>query len=117
MRTIDIATAVIDARTAMIESDFSIDSESLDILGEYCHVIDTIIENHDGTEITTDVLDDNKISIAIELSDFTYETKFKPRSYIDLMERAISISFFAVGEDRIRMEFVFPSVWKSKNGR
>lgn len=115
MKMFDVVSAVIDGRHTDLQERFHINEEYLDILREYCDIIDVMISNHDGSEITADILEENNnISITVELSDFTYETKFKPRSYLDLMERAVSMKFTNRGSERLGVEFVFPSVWEAK---
>lgn len=115
MKTFDVVSAVIEGKDAVIGDNYALDAEAVDILREYCDVVDVIMSDNDGNELTAEVCDDtNHISIAIELSDLTYETKYKSRSYIDLMERAIKIKFSSVNAERVRMTLVFPSVWKQR---
>lgn len=114
MDTFDIAEAVLSAKSEEIKSDFLVNYDKLDILREYCEAIDIFVENHDGDSVAVSVTDDMKVSISINIEDFVYESRFKPPVYLDLMERADSIKFTNLGDERLGVEFIFPSIWESK---
>lgn len=116
MNVFDIVNACILGYTEEIGDNYEINSEKLDILREYCDTLDMFISNHDGKSATVDVIpESNYISIELDLFDFIYEKKFKSPAYLDLLERAISVVFTNKGEDRIGVEFIFPSVWDKKS--
>lgn len=111
MKSFDIVKAVVQAAADDLSDKYVINSENLDILSSYCDVIDDILKECFGSKITADITEDNHVSIEIVLSSFVYETKFKPKAYIDLIERANKINFKQVDEDSLSMEFIFPSVF------
>lgn len=115
MKTFDVVSDVISTSKDLIGDEYIVDKERLDILKEYCDVIDVFISNHDGTAISVNIISGNKISITVDLFDFMYEKGFKPKSYLDLIERAISVRFInkSKGSDVecMGVEFVFPSIW------
>lgn len=111
IKSFDVVKAVVDEFVLNSGEKYSIDEEKFDILSNYCDVIDNILKECFGEQVTVDITANNRISISIILSSFIYETKFKPKAYIDLIERAIEINFDRVKEDRLSMEFVFPSVF------
>lgn len=118
MKTFDVVSDVVSAGEDLIGDEYIVDKERFDILKEYCEIIDVFISNHDGTAISANIISGNKISITIDLFDFMYEKGFKPKSYLDLIERAISVTFTnkSKGSDIecIGVEFVFPSIWVAK---
>lgn len=111
IKAFDVVKTVIESAVEESGGAHVVDAEKLDILSSYCDVIDNIIKECYGDQITADIVDRNLILIGINLSSFVYETKFKPRSYVALIERAVEINFKAVNGDTLYMEFLFPSVF------
>ena len=90
IKTFDIADAVIENKANELDS-VTIDEEKLDILSTYCKVIDHIMDECSGKSVTVDINDNNFVEITLVLSSFVYEAKFKPRTYVELMRRAVHI--------------------------
>ena len=111
IKVFDIANAVIENKADEL-GDVTIDAEKLDILSTYCEVIDHIMEECYGERITVDVDDDNLVVITLVLSSFVYETRFKPRTYVELMRRAMHIGFSMCDGGLVKMELLFPSVFE-----
>ena len=114
MDTFDITEAVVSAKNEEIKRDYIIDYEKVDILREYCEVIDVIMKDQNAYEVTANIRDDNCVIIAFKSLDFIYEKGFKSPVYLDLIERAVSMNFTHCDGDHIRTEFVFPSVWTKR---
>lgn len=114
VKTFDIVDAVVQNKADELSGEYVINDESLDILSQYCDVIDNILEECFGDQITADVIDNNLVVIEIVLSSFVYESRFKPRSYLSIIERAICVDFSRVRPDKVSMKFVFPSVFNKK---
>lgn len=115
MKTFDIVEAVVQAHSLELGDDYCVNEQSLRILCGYCGVVDLFISNQDGRSIEADVVGDNLISVSVELFDFIYESNYKPKSYLALIERAIKVSFINAGDDYVKATFVFPSVWDKKS--
>lgn len=112
MKTFDIVNAVVRAKADDLAETHKVNEESLDILREYCGVIDNIVEECFGDQITADIVtDSNLVFIEIVLASFVYETKFKPRAYLSLIEQAIRVDFDRVEPDNISMKFILPTVF------
>lgn len=111
MKTFDVVDAVIQAHSDNLDMSYKLNQRALEILRKYCDVIDVFVSNHDGRSIEADVIDGNLISISVELFDLIYERKFKPESYIALIERAIKVSFTNVDGEYTKATFIFPTVW------
>ena len=110
IKTFDIAEAVIMGVKDDL-GDVVIDNESMDILSTYCEVIDNIMDECFGESVTVDVNDDFNVVITLVLSSFVYETRFKPRTYVELMRRAGHIKFSMCDGGMVKMELLFPSVF------
>lgn len=112
IKTFDIVNTVVRSKADDLAETHKINEENLVILMEYCGIIDNIVEECFGDQITADIVtDSNWVFIEIVLASFVYESKFKPRAYLSLIERSISIDFDSVSPDKISMKFIFPTVF------
>lgn len=114
MKVFDIVSAVVlEERENNKELQFN--EESFSILKQYCEMLDILVEDGYGNQIQAGVVGKKKyIKIAIDVMDVTYETKFKPRAYVEIIRRAIAMKFSSAGEDTVHCEFLFPSLWNTQ---
>lgn len=112
MKVFDIVSAVV-LEEKYNNNDLLFNEDSFSVLKQYCDILDILVADGYGNQIKAEVVSEKKyIKISIDVMDVTYETKFKPRSYIEIMKRAMAIRFASVGEDTVRCEFLFPSLWE-----
>lgn len=111
LKCFNVASLVIDEATEQFSPLWKVDKEKLTIFNQYCTVIDELVNEFGGLELTVDV-DDIKLTISIEVvcEDITIQES-KHRFY-DLAERAIELSFMKSEDGDVVVRFVFPSIWE-----
>ena len=90
---------------------FTPDRERLDILKQYCSVIDKVLDEHDGSTFEVEV-DENDMMIHMEFcidSIEVYNTGKDP--FQQLLQRAVSFRIQHGEEDGVLFHLVFQSVW------
>lgn len=110
MKCFNVAFLVINEATKQFSPLWEIDNEKLDVLKQYCTVIDSIVKEFGGSELTVDV-DDIKLTVSVEVVCDDITIQENNHSFYDLVERAISVSFKQSDDEGVAVKFVFPSVW------
>lgn len=107
----DVVLWVVDEATERFSPLWEIDNENLNILRQYCEIMDDILKEFDGSEFTVDV-DEVNLTVSIEavFEDITIQETAHP--FYDIVKRAISVSFNQSNDGDIAVKLVFPSVWK-----
>lgn len=107
-----IADAVLKQATERFAPEFVPDQSKIDILKNYCEVIDSIMEEEVGAAFTCDV---NEFSMRVSLSmDLVSLTVNDPANdaFQRLIVRAYPTEFSASeGGEYLRVTFTFPPVW------
>lgn len=111
IKAFDIVEAVVNAEVEKRGGTVAADPLKMDILSTYCDVIDNIMDECFGESITVDIVEDDLVSISLSLSSFVYETRFKPRTYIELLRRAKRVRFTKCDVGLVNMEMLFPSLF------
>ena len=91
---------------------FKINAENVDILKEYCGVIDNFIEQNKAESFDVDINDADK-TIHLEIVVHEYEEDEPGFSmFVELIAHAVSFGIDWVNADNVRIRLVFPSVWE-----
>lgn len=111
VKVFDIVESYIDCAVDEEKGTVKKDSEKMDILREYCSVIDGIMENWSGSSIDVQVIGDNAyVVVSVTVSALVMDADHP--QYYDLVDRAVA---FAVGQTEdhdVRLDFTFPSVYE-----
>ena len=108
----EMVLEVVEKETKRLSPQMVLDDEALDILRDYCEVIDELSENFDGEAFEVKVNSDNTISICFECDDIVVHTT--DEKYIQLIERAVTVGFSKSDDETLLVTLTFPSLWKSK---
>ena len=107
----DIATILIDEATKKFSQEYTIDTENLDILMDYCQKLDEICEQIDGESFSVEVLEKEKLIKIILISpDIVINANQHP--FYDLVDRTVYFRIYPNDNQDVCAEFVFPSVWR-----
>lgn len=112
IKCFDVVFLVVNEATNQFSPLWKIDGDKLDILKQYCSIIDELIAEYDGESLEVDV-DDIKMTICISstFEDITVqEHNYKLN---ELIKRANQVNF-RVSDDGegVTVDLVFPSVWE-----
>lgn len=110
LKCFNVASLVIDEATEQFSPLWKIDKEKLTIFKQYCAVIDELVNEFDGLELTVDV-DDIKLTISVEIVCEDVTIQESEHRFYDLAERAVEMSFMKSDDGDIAVRFVFPSIW------
>ena len=107
----EVLSPVIDEASKLFAPRFVPDEERVDILKEYCGVIDKLVEETKSTIFDVEVNEyDMTILISIGLDEYIDESP-KNSMYGELFERAMSIQWEWTDEDKMMLKMKFPRVW------
>lgn len=110
MCVFDIVNGFITNYDAVLDCSVSIDNEKLDILREYCGVIDEILAYYGGRCVNVSIdKETNFVVLSINVDAFS-ANRFN-QSYFDIIERSISVTVFSVDNGMVGIRFEFPSVF------
>lgn len=110
MKVFDVVEAYIIGRTEEVADKYTVNEESLSILGDYCGVIDQIMNEWSGDGLDVDIVGENNlVVISITVSAMLMDI-YHPQ-YFDLIDRAVALAVCNTEENDLRMDFTFPSVW------
>lgn len=107
----DIVKMIIDEATEQFASGWKAEEEKMEILKQYCDILDCLSEEFDCKAFEVEV-DDIKMTISIKMfcNEMTIENK--PHPFFELVKRALSVSFaYEKEDDDMSVKFVFPSIW------
>lgn len=107
----DIVSEIIDEASSQFGSMWSVSREKLDILKQYCSVLDNIAKESNGESFEVEVNDITmEISISLECNDIIIRNV--DGVYADLFQRAVFIEFYTTSNGNVVMKLKFPSVWE-----
>lgn len=111
VKCFDAVSMVVEEASKQFSPLWELDTESYDILKQYCSVIDSLAEEFDGESFDVSV-DDIKmtIGIALECPDIVIEST--SHNFYKLAQRSNSVSFSVTEDGNLNVEFTFPSVWR-----
>lgn len=111
VKCFDVVFEVTEEANKRFAPLFKINNERLDVLKQYCGVIDSLIKEFDGESIDVEVSEeDMTVCIQIECCDLSIEDK--QHLYYKLIEKTLSFGFKHSDEGNVIVEFVFPSLWE-----
>lgn len=90
---------------------FEPDAERVDILRQYCSVIDGMIEEFRGDEFECEV-DEVAMTVRISIVMESVESDEPKHVFNQLVERAIQFHVDYISSAKLRFTFVFPSLWR-----
>lgn len=110
IRCFDVVSMVTDEATSQFAPLWKANNEKIEILKQYCEVIDLLAEEFGGESFDVEVDDiAMTITIQMECQDMTLESQ--RHKYYSLAQRAISFGFSVTDEGLLNVKFVFPSIW------
>lgn len=110
MKVFDVVDAFIAGLDDVCTGVTMVDSDKVDILREYCDVIDIILSECGGCKSSVSIEPrTNNISISIEVAVFS-ANRFN-QLYFDLIERSVSLTVFNANNGNVGIKFMFPSVF------
>lgn len=113
MKTFDIVDGVVQVKSEELGGSFKVNSEKLDILREYCDVVDGILDFWSGKSIECEVVGEkNYIVVSIVVAALTIDETNKV--VCDLIERAVVFAVGNTSDNDLRIDFTFPSVWDNE---
>ena len=117
MKAFDIVEAVVTVKTEELGDSYELQEDRLEILEDYCNVIDMILAEPGNNSVSADVVSKhNFIVVTITLPCFTISDNFlvSNKEVCDLIERCVcfAVGHTKDGRDDIRIDFTFPSVWE-----
>ena len=84
----------------------------LDILKEYCSVIDQLIESGDGESFNCSI-DEKDMTVKMSVCITDVESNRDDKRFNELIRRAVFVQITNGGEgEYICVKFVFPSLWE-----
>lgn len=108
---IDIANMVIDEATKRFGIMWKVNQDYHNAFKRYVDDIEKLSAEFYAESVAVEVDDINMtISVSIEASDFTTESK--NHVLYSLMKHTISTSFYASEDGNAVIELVFPSIWE-----
>lgn len=105
----DIVDSYVRNSDAVVSGGKTIDEDKMDILKEYCDILDNMCNDFGGMSVSVDMSSKNLVIISLELSIMTVN-RFGQK-YYDLIERAILFAVCNTGANDLRVDFTFPSVF------
>ena len=107
----DVVKTIIDEATKRYKPIWVIDKEKLDILEEYCGVIDSLASEFGGSTLEVEVSEET-LDVIITLHCNEVTVRNENHIFYQITKRAKSVSFELVDSNTIALTYVFPSVWK-----
>lgn len=114
VKVADLLDAVVDAKREQSDWSIAVNANKYTSLYSLCFTVDDILDECDGDSVTVDVTDDLDVVISVVVPSFIYETKFKPKEYIDLIRLADKVKFQQCEDGSVKSSFVFSGVLNSK---
>lgn len=113
VKCFDAVSMVVEEMTKELPLYF-LNEEKMDILSEYCEIIDTFAERFSVESVGAEVDLDNQIVISLDCDDSIVSYNPSKDVLTQLFDRAVSVSFSTTNGENVVMKFVFPSVWDKK---
>lgn len=114
VKCFDVVNDVIRIETDNLNGEYEPDAERVDILKEYCEIIDDLLKEFDGISIEVDVDETTLwINIALEVGDILISKR--EHEFYELVKRSVTVDFYRDKKSKnLVCRFVFPSVWVEK---
>lgn len=110
IKCFDVASMVIEDANERFEPLWSVNDERVDILKQYCEVIDSLSTEFNGLSFETEIDEITmEVSITLECEEMIVESL--DHAFYKLVKRAIRYGFSASKEGTLLIKFVFPSLW------
>jgi hypothetical protein len=112
IKCFDVVSLVVNEATNQFSPLWKTDEGKLNVLKQYCSVIDKLVEEYDGESFEVDV---NEIKMTVCISstfeDITIQEHNQKLN--ELVKRANSVSFRPSEDgEGVTVDLVFPSVWE-----
>lgn len=106
----DVVTMVTDEATEQFGSLLCEDKNKKEALKVYCGMIDSLAERFDGVSFEVEV-DDEMTDITVALVCGEFEIDDCSDDFYKLVEAAKKVSFKAMDDDTIQVNFKFGGIW------
>ncbi len=106
----DVVDMVVQEATNQFKPIWKLNTDNYDILQQYCLVIDSLVEEFDGSAFDVSINEPQmKILITITCEELTL--KSSNHEFYKLAERAELVEFSVSEDGELNLKFVFPSLW------
>ena len=110
VKCFDAVTMVTDEATKQFGSLLREDQSKKDTLRVHCNIIDSLVEKFEGVSFEVEV-DDTTTDITISLECGEFEIESGSDDFYKMLSSAKQISFNAIDEDTIQINFKFGGIW------
>ena len=110
-KSFPVVDSVLKDANERFAPSFEPDAERVDTLRQYCSVIDGMIEEFRGDEFECEV-DEIDMTVRLELVLESFTSEEPNHAVNQLISRAMSFRVDYVDDGHIRLNFVFPSLWR-----
>lgn len=93
---------------------YKLNGEKLDELEELCDIIDSLMDDCEGSGIEAEV-DKSDMTVHIRIECVDLEISDKHPEFIEPFKKSKSCGFFLTEDELLGVEFVFPGVWDKVN--
>lgn len=107
----DVVRAVLDDASEQFMPVWKEKAVSEDILHQYCDTIDKFIDEFDATCLAVEV-DEESMDIRISFECEEMIIRDANHMFYQIATRSECVKFRYVGEDKMEVEFSFPSIWE-----
>ena len=110
MACFDLVSEAIDFTVKCSNGDFSTVKERIEILEEYCGAIDVVASLSNASRMFAKITDDKlRVVVGFETS---YMSARENSILYELIERSTKFTISHVNENKMKVSFEFPSVFK-----
>lgn len=103
--------SLIDETTSRLGYQWSIDSERLRALKEYCDMIESVADLYDGVAYEIEI-NENTTDITVSLVCEAFETDQHSSKFYEVVKHAKQVEFSAYDtEISVKISFTFDGVW------
>ena len=113
MACFDLVREAIDLTLKCSCGDFSTIPERIEILEEYCEAIDDVARFSNASRAFAKITDD-RLRVVVGFETSYMSAKSKDSILYELIERSTKFTISHVNENKMKVSFEFPSVFKVK---
>ena len=111
IKCFSVVSMVVDEATQQFSPMYKLNQEWLDILKQYCEVIDKLSVQCEGVAYDVGVDDlTHEVSISMECPSFYAEPANK--HFLEVLKSTVTLRFDNCGNGNVKATFVFPTLWE-----
>lgn len=109
VKCFDVVNSVVEEAMNQLSKLWVLDLERLDILKQYCGVIDSVVDEFEGDSFEVEI-DDITLEVHIEFACKRIEFNKKNRILLKLIGRSVSTQIKTTDDGMLALHFMFPSL-------